>query len=171
MSTPPPIPMIFNGEAFYPLPNFMRVAREHYGAGEVVPMLRHEERSGVSHRHFFACVNEAWKNLPEDLAAEFQSADALRKHALIQTGHYDVTRTVCMFKTEALRLAAMMRQLDGYAVVIIDGKIVTRLTAKSQDMKSMDRAEFAKAKEDVLSYLADLIGVAPAELTNHARAA
>lgn len=171
MSTPPPIPMIFNGEAFYPLPNFLRVAREHYGAGEVVALLRHEERSTVTHRHFFACVNEAWQSLPQDLAERFQSADALRKHALIQTGHFNASTTVCMFKTEAARTAAMMRQVDGYAVVIVDNKMVTRLTAKSQDMKSMDKAEFAKAKEDVLSYLAAMIGVEPAALANHARAA
>lgn len=163
--SPPPIPMMFDGEAFRPLPNFLRVARSHYGEGEVVSMLRHEERSAVSHRHFFACVREAWKNLPEGLTERFQSPDALRKHALIQTGHRDASTTVCMFKTEAMRLAATMQQADDYSVIVVDGKTVTRLTAKSQDMASMGKKNFQRSKDDVLAYCADMIGVDVATLS------
>lgn len=163
--SPPPIPMMFDGEAFRPLPNFLRLARQHYGEGEIVSMLRHEERSSATHRHFFSCVNDAWHSLPEALAESFSSADALRKFALIQTGHRDVSTTVCMFKTEAHRLAATMQQADDYAVIVVDGKLVTRMTAKSMDMKSMNKAEFARAKEDVLAFLADMIGVDVATLS------
>lgn len=172
MSTPPPIPCMWDdeGDAFRPLPNFVRVARQHYGAGEVVPLIPHEERSARSHAHFFACVNEAWKNLPEHLAHRHPSADHLRKFALIQTGHHDSTVFVCKFKTEALRLAAALQALDTYAVVIVDGKTVTRLTAKSQSMQAMGKARFEQSKSDTLSYLADLIGVELGQLAQ-ARAA
>jgi len=168
--SPPPIPMIFSNDVFRPLPNFLRIAREHYGEGEIVSMLPHEERSRASHSHYFACVTEAWKNLPEHLTERYPSAEALRKHALIQTGHHDAEHFVCKFKTEAVRLAAALNSKADYSLVIIDGKIVTRLTAKSQNLQSMGKEAFAKSKDDVLSYLADLVGVTQAELSQ-ARAA
>lgn len=171
MSTPP-IPMAFDGDgAFRILPNFLRMAREHYGAGEVVPMVPREDRSPITHKHFFACVNTAWQNLPEELAERFKSADHLRKFALIQTGHRDETVYACMFKTEARRLAASLAPLDDYAVVVIDGTTVTRLTAKSQSYFNMKRQEFAQAKTDVLAYLEAMIGVEPGELGRQREAA
>lgn len=162
----PPIPCMWDeeGEAFRPLPNFLRVVRQHYGAGEVVPLITHEERSMRSHNHFFACVAEAWKNLPEDLAAEHATPEALRKFALIQTGYRDAEQFVCKFKTEAKRLAAALTTKDDYAVIVVDGKIVTRLTAKSQSLKAMGKEVFQQSKSDVLEYLAALIGVTTQQL-------
>ena len=58
------LPLRFDGEAFWPLPAFARIAAERYGAGEVVAMAPAEDRSSASHRHYFACVREAWVNLP-----------------------------------------------------------------------------------------------------------
>lgn len=166
----PPIPMIFDGDNFSPLPNFLRVARQHYGAGEIVPMAEVEAHSTRSRNHYFACVHEAWANLPEPLAERFKSDDALRKYALIQTGHRNEESTVCMFKTEALRLAAAMRPIDEFSVVVVSGKIVTRYTAKSQSIPKMGPEKFQKSKVDVLNFLADLIGVEPQALAQ-ARAA
>lgn len=166
----PPIPTMFDGEVFRPLPNFLKVARDHYGAGEIASLIRHEERSSVTHRHFFAAVNEAWQNLPEHLAERFRSADALRKNALIATGHCDAEVYVCKFKTEARRLAVALQGRDDFAVVSVDGKVVTRFTAKSQDMRSMDRETFARSKSDVLGYLSTLLGVEVGQL-QQARAA
>ena len=159
MQTAPPIPCMFDGEAFKPLPNFLRTARQHFGAGELVQLMQREDRSSASHKHFMACVNEAWKNLPEDLAQRFPSATNLRKFALIQTGHYDAAVYACKFKTEARRMAATLADLDEYAVVVVDGTMVTRLTAKSQSYFAMNRKEFAKAKEDVLAYLEGMLDI------------
>ena len=168
----PPIPMMFDEEAgaFRVLPNFLRTAREHYGAGEVVPMVPREDRSAVSHRHFMASVGEAWKNLPES-AGRFTSADHLRKFVLIQTGHRDETVYVCKFKTEANRLAATLTDVDEYAVIVVDGTLVTRWTAKSQSYFNMNRKEFQTAKRDVLEYLADMLGVPVGALAQQREAA
>lgn len=154
----PPIPMAFDGQAFRPLPNFLAMTREHYGAGEVVALVPREDRSAVSHRHFMASVGEAWKNLPES-AGRFTSADHLRKFVLIQTGHRDEAVYVCKFKTEANRLAATLTDLDEYAVIVVDGTLVTRWTAKSQSYFAMNRGEFQQAKRDVLAYLDDMLSV------------
>ena len=162
----PPIPTMFDGEAFRPLPNFLRIAREHYGLGEVAPMIRHEERSRRSHDHYFASVGEAWKNLPEHLAARHPTAEHLRKFALVQTGHYDATVYPCQFKTEARRLQAALAANDDFAAIIIDGKTVTKLTAKSQSLQAMGKTAFQKSKTDVLDYLAALIGVETEQLSS-----
>jgi hypothetical protein len=172
MTEAPPIPMMWDDAegTFRPLPNFLRVARQHYGSGGVVPLVALEERSRKSHAHYFACVHEAWVNLPEPLAVRFKSDEALRKFALIQTGHRHEQSTVCMFKTEATRLAAAMQPVDEFSVVVVSGKIVTRYTAKSQSIPKMGNEAFQKSKVDVLAYLADMIGVAP-EALSRARAA
>lgn len=169
----PPIPMMFDEEAgaFRVLPNFLRTAREHYGAGEVVPMVPREDRSAVSHRHFMASVGEAWKNLPEGLAARFTSADHLRRFVLIQTGHREEAVYVCKFKTEAHRMAASLATLDEYAVIVVDGTLVTRWTAKSQSYFHQNRKEFQAAKADVLNYLADMLGVPVGALAQQREAA
>lgn len=171
MQTAPPIPCYFDGEVFKPLPNFLPTARQHFGGGEVVQLVQREERSNVSHRHFMACVGEAWKTLPEDLAARFPTADHLRKFALIQTGHYDAAVHVCKFKTEAKRMAATLQYLDEYVVIVVDGTTVTRLTAKSQSYFAMNRQEFAKAKEDVLGYLEQMLDVPAGALGKQREAA
>lgn len=169
----PPIPCAFDGEAFRPLPSFQRTAREHYGAGEIVALAPWEERSTASHNHLFSLVAECWQNLPERYLLQpwAQTSEALRKHALISTGHCEVEAFVCMFQTEAERLATALRKTgEDYAIIVVDGKSVTRLTAKSMSRKSMDRAAFQKAKDDVLAFVSDLLGVEP-EALSRARAA
>jgi hypothetical protein len=65
----------------------MRDALPRYTArGEIITVEEVKERSAKSHRHYFAVINEAWQNLPEDLADEFPNAEALRKRALIKNG-------------------------------------------------------------------------------------
>lgn len=165
--------MMWDDEAgvLRPLPNFLRVARQHYGAGEIVSVAPFEARSQSSHNSFFAAVHQAFLNLPEDQAERFKTEDTLRKHALILTGHCDETSTVCMFKTEARRLAAaLMQRTDDYAIVVVRDRVVTRYTAKSQRLAAMGKADFEKSKVDVLGFLADMLGVEPQTLIQ-ARAA
>lgn len=167
------LPFVWNGEAMVPPPGFARRCDEAYAIGQRYVLAEVQERSSQTHRHYFALVREAWMNLPEAEAARFPTADALRKYALIRAGYCDAQQTVCKFKTEARRLAETIsaQVRDDYVLVSVDEKVVTTYRAKSQDMRSMDRATFQAAKDAVLGVLADMIGVHPTELTRRAEAA
>lgn len=167
----PPIPCVWQEGAFRPLPNFRRVAAANYGEGELISLAAVEERSEASHRHEFAWLREAWANLPEQFAADFPNPEVLRKRALIATGWCDVTDYPCVFKTEAKRTADRLRsELDDYAVVIVSDTVVRVCRAKSQARNRMKREDFEASKQDVLGWVAGLLGVTP-EALSHARAA
>lgn len=129
-----------------------------------------EHRSKVSHDHFFASVAEAYKNLPEDIAADFASEDHLRKWALIKAGFRDERSIVASSRAEALRLAAFVRPFDEFAVVVVREAVVTVYQAKSQSLRAMGKAEFQRSKDAVFDVLAKLIGTDVSEL-KQARAA
>jgi hypothetical protein len=158
------LPLRFDGEAFRPLPAFARLAVERYGVGEVVAMAPAEDRSSATHRHYFACVREAWVNLPELYAPQFPTEAHLRKFALIRAGYHNARSIVCASKAEARRIAAFVRPIDDYSIVTVDEMVVTHLTAKSQSNDEMNKAEFQASKAAVLGILADMIGVDPAML-------
>lgn len=169
--TSPPLPLMYEGNGvFRALPRAVAIAAEHFGQGEVVTMVPHEERSLASHGHYFAALHEAWLNLPEDVAARWPSEAHFRKHGLIATGHRDERSLVCASKAEAQRVAAFIRPAEEYAVITVREAVVTVYTAKSQSMRAMGKAAFAKSKDDVLAWAANLIGVSPEALTR-ARAA
>lgn len=166
----PPIPFVWDGEVFRPLPSFGNIAGAHYGAGEIVTLAPVEDRSAPSHRHYFACINEVWKNLREDQVAEFPTAEALRKKALIQVGHRDERTIVCASRAEALRVAAFLRPIDDTAVVSVSGSTVIHLTAKSQSIRAQGKQSFQEVKDRVLDVLAELIGADPTALHKQAAA-
>ncbi len=166
----PPIPCVWDGQHFTPLARFHNVAAAHYGAGEVVALVTHEERSTASHAHYFAALNEAWLNLPEDVGDRWASREHFRKHGLIATGHRDERTLVCSSKAEAQRVAAFIRPTEDYAVITVRDAVVTVYTAKSQSTKAMGREAFQKSKDDVLGWAAALIGVEP-EALSRAKAA
>ncbi|MDP1598977.1 hypothetical protein [Phenylobacterium sp.] len=153
----PTMPFRWDGEALVPMNP--RAADYHYTIGQLYRITVEDERSAASHRHYFALVNAAWENLPYPLDQQYMSATALRKHALIVTGHRDEVTTVCRNRPEASRLAEFIAPIDEYALVVCSGRLVTRYTAKSQDIPSMGKEAFQKSKSDVLEYLAGLIGV------------
>src|SRR5258708_25877309 len=129
-----------------------------------------EHRSKVSHDHFFVSVDEAFKNLPEDMADDFASPDHLRKWCLIKSGYRDERSIVASSRAEALRIAAYIRPMDQYAIVVVREATVTQYTAKSQSLRAMGRAEFQRSKDAVFGVLAKLIGTDVADL-KQARAA
>ena len=131
----------------------------HYVIGERYLLIEHEDRSMRSHRHFFACVATAWENLNEEALQEFPTPDALRKRALIRTGYRDERSIVCSTKAEALRVAAFLKPADPLALVVVHENTVTEYKAKSQSLAAMGKEEFAKSKDDVLTYLSNMIGV------------
>ena len=117
----------------------------------------HHERSHARHRAYFASLHEAWSSLSSE---RWPTPEHLRKHALIRTGWYEERLVVCGSRGEAKRLAAFIRPMDLFAVVFADEQNVVRaLTARSQSYKEMGRDDFNRSMEDVLTYVAALLGV------------
>ena len=162
------VPMVFEwtGEALVPCQP--KVADEHYVVGQRYRMAPIEERSLNSHAHYFSALTEGWQNLPEDLTERFPSVEHLRKFALIKSGFRDERSIVCSSKAEAQRLAAFIKPLDIFAVVLAREATVTVLTAKSQSMRAMGKADFEASKQAVLALVAGMIKVPLDEL--HANA-
>jgi hypothetical protein len=164
----PLIPCVWSGEAFEPRPAFRKIADAEYVIGECYVLEAQEQRSAASHRHYFAAIAEAWGNLPERLADEFPSPEHLRKKALVRAGYRDERTMVASSKAEALRLAAFVRPMDGYAVVSVSGSTVVVLTAKSQSLRAMGKEAFQASKDAVLEIVAGLVDVTPDALLRNA---
>lgn len=154
-------PVIFewDGEVMVPWPRFVKLCNAQYVVGEDYRLDVMEDRSTVSHNHYFASLSEAWKNLPEDIAERFPSTEYLRKWALVKAGYADERTFVCSTKTEAQNLAAFLRPLDQYAVIVVKEKTVKVYNAQSQSTKAMGAKEFQDSKQKVLDIIAGLIGV------------
>ena len=152
-------------------PKVPRLADKHFVVGMEYMLVPHEERSMRSHRYFFASVNEAHKNLPDDLAERFATPDHLRKNALIQAGYRDERTFVAASKAEAVRLAAFLKPIDEYAVVVVRGSTVTSYTAKSQSVRAMGKAQFRESMDKVLDTVAAMIGTSKETLTANAETA
>lgn len=161
----PPIAFTWTGEHMAPLnPHWGRRADAQFVVGGTYTLVPHEERSGNSHRHYFASVTELWHSLPEHLSIEFPTPEHLRKRALIRCGYRDQRSIVCASHAEALRVAAFIRPADSYAEVSVSGAVVVHLTAHSQNLKSMDRKTFGESKGKVLDWISYLVGVEPSHV-------
>lgn len=116
------------------------------------------QRSSETHRHLFACLKNAWENLPEDLAVQFPSPEALRKWGLIQIGHCTMTRLAFANNTEAMKAATLMREIDGYSEIGVNGNTVVMRRARSIAVRAVSSAEFKEIKDKLLTTLSQLIG-------------
>lgn len=172
MTSGAPLSMLWDGEALRPAsPFWARQCDKELVIGERYEFIEHHDRSSNSHRHYFAAVTEAWRNLPEDLASRFPTAEHLRKYALIQCGYADSHTLICSSKAEALRLAAFVTPCDAFSVVKVTNAAVERFTAKSQSSKAMGKKDFQESKDAVLDYVAGMIGVARQQLATAGKAA
>ena len=141
-----------------------------FGEGEIVMFERHEERSMVSHNHYFACVAEAWNNLPEQ-DERFPTPDALRKWALIRSGYCTKTEIVLDTPEQAATVASFTGNAEG-VIIVVRENIVVKYTAMSQSVAAMGKQEFQKSKDIVLDTIAELIAVKRRKLeANAGRAA
>lgn len=166
---PPPILFAWDGDAMVPAgSHWIRQANKHFVVGQRYPLEVREERSSQSHAHYFACINDAWQNLPESLAERFPTPDHLRKWALIRCGYADERSVVCGSKAEAQRVAAFIKPMDEFAVVMAKDAVVTVWTAKSQSMKAQGKKAFQESKDKVLDFVASLIGTTRDELAKNA---
>lgn len=166
-----PVIYIWNGEAMQPLPHFAKLCDKQFVVHEEYRLAELEERSRATHNHFFASVEEAWSNLPEDIADRWMTAEHLRKYSLIKAGYFDERSIVCASKAEALRVAAFVKPMDEYAIVLCREATVTVFTAKSQSLRAMGKKEFQDSKSKVLDYVASLIGITSENLVKETKTA
>lgn len=164
----PALPYIWTGYAFEPLGGFRKAADREFVIGQVYRMEEVQQRSDASHRHEFAAIAEAWKNLPESLADLYPSPEHLRKRALIEGNYYNETIIDCGSKAAALRVAAFARSEDEFALVITRGTAVVVRKAKSQSRRAMSPAEFQASKEAVLGIVSAMVGVTADKLASEA---
>lgn len=151
-------------EVMKPQPRFMLLAQKQYVIGEHYMLAVSEERSDQSHRHYMACVEQAWLNLSPKLTAEIRTATNLRKRALIQSNYCD-EEVIDLSDRKAVVRALKQPPKDSYVEIEMRGHTMIRRTARSQSYKSMKKDEFERSKADVLALLADMIGVKLEELT------
>jgi hypothetical protein len=121
----------------------------------------HHERSYQRHKAYFASLHEAWSSLRVD---DFPTPEHLRKFALIKTGHYDERVLACDTAAQAERVSSFVRPLDEFSIIVRADNLVRVWTAKSQSYKAMGRDEFNRSMDEVLDYVADLVGVRREEL-------
>ncbi len=158
MSAPiAPLAFRWDGESMVPVSAV--AADRQYAIGETYRLVPYEGRSHRSHNHYFAAVEEAWRNLPETLADQFPTPEHLRKYALIKAGYRDQTTIALATKEDAKRIARVVRGLDEFALVTVVGTIITVYTARSQSTRAMGAKTFQQSKNDVLDVLAGMIGV------------
>ncbi len=162
----PPMAFQWDGEAM--VPRMPKLADRHFVVGEVYRLVEHHDRSRATHNHYFAVINEAWLNLPEREAERFPTSEHLRKWCLIKSGYRDEKSIAAGSKAEAQRIAAFVRPIDGFAVVVVSEAVVTVYTAKSQSMRAMGKQAFQASKQAVLDIVAGMIDVAPATLRRYA---
>lgn len=65
---------------------------------------------------------------------------------------------VCSSKAEAQRIAAFMRPIDEYAIIIASEAAVRVFTAESQSHKAMGAERFQQSKQAVLEFIDELLG-------------
>ena len=155
----------WNGEAM--IPAKPKLADKEFVVGRRYWLEEVSERSWASHQHQFAWIGEAWRNLPDALAETFPSPEHLRKAALIATGWFREMIIEAGSAAAALRVAAYAKGRDEFAHVVTRGPTVTVRWARSQRMHGLDRmnkAEFQQSKDDILTWIAALVGVEPDEL-------
>jgi len=156
-----PFPFTWDGERMLTKDSAYWRARaaERWEVGRLYNLVEYRERSGASHNHEFAWLDDAWKNLPEGVDAMYPTPQHLRKRALIDAGYFDEEIIDVGTHDAALRVASFVRRKDDFAMVIVrDGFVFVR-TAKSQSRRAMKKKEFQDSKQAVMDRVEDIIGV------------
>jgi len=167
-----PITFRWEGDCFVPASSFWAgKADKALVVGDVYRLVEHHDRSMNSHRHYFAVIAEAHKNLPDEMLEQYPNPEALRKKALIWKGYRDERTLVASSKAEAERMSAFIKPMDDLAVVTVRDCVIRVWTAKSQSVRAMGNRDFQQSKSDVLDFVADLIGVDLDTLSSNAGAA
>jgi hypothetical protein len=158
--------MMWRDGVFIPHDRIKRYCDDTFGEGEIVTFERHEERSTVSHNHYFASIQTAWDNLPEK-DDRFPNPEALRKWALIKAGYCTEATTVLDTEEQANTIAGFMGHQEG-VIIVVKGPVIKKYTAKSQAVAAMGKQEFQRSKDAVLDIIAQLIEVSRKRLEDNA---
>lgn len=156
-----PLTFRYEGEGnFAPASDYWaRRADLAYVVGELYQMVPHEDRSQATHNHFFASIGNAWQNLPDAMLDEYPTAEHLRKKMLVKCGYADERSIVCASKAEAQRVAAFVKPIDEYAIVVVREAVVRVYTAQSQNTRAMGKKAFQESKQAVLDAIDALLEV------------
>jgi hypothetical protein len=163
-----PIHAIWTGKSFVPENRDLNYCKNFFGVGEVFMLDPEQERDMNSHRHYFAQLKEAWRNLPEKLDAKYPTEDIFRKKLLVECGYFHLSEVVCDTVRDAATVAAFMAPLDPAATIVVRGRVILKYVAQSQSVVAMGRKEFQQSKWDVLNAAATLIDVTPKQLEKNA---
>lgn len=121
-------------------------------------------RSMAHHRFWFALLNDAWENLPDEWQARFPEPEALRKHLLIKAGWCDAREFVADSPEAAATVAAALRWSEPYSAVVVRDNVVFAYVARSQKLTAQNRKEFVAVTERAQHVLAGILGCDIAEL-------
>ncbi len=155
--------------AMVPLPRYANVAKRQFGeAGSEHVLEAISERSMASHSQFFAAVNDAFNNLPENVSARWPTAQHFRKWCLIECGYFEEKEIVCLSEQRAAETALFVRDLDEYARIHVHGHTVLVRRAKSQSRGKMQKDEFEASKKAVLDLAEQFVGVSRSQMMKHA---
>lgn len=155
-----PLPMVWTDDGvFKPLERYAKRADQQFAVGEIYRVTVEEERSMASHGAYFAQLKRIHDNLPEKIAQEFPTVEHFRKRALIRTGFCSHRHIVLQSDRDALTVAAMMGEVDEYALVEVKGNVVHVYRPQSQSVQAMKKEEFEASRIAVLELGARLIGV------------
>lgn len=124
-----------------------------------------KQRSAETHDHYFALLQRAYDNLPENMRDDFGDVEHLRAWALVKAGFRTQRSVLCDSPDEARRVAACVRLAAPLSFLQLTGTIVTVYAAKSQSMRAMGKDEFQRSKDAVLRVLSELLGVDVSELS------
>jgi len=161
-------PLTFRYIDGHMVPRSRAQADRYYAEGELYALEETHARSDATHRHFFATLHDAWLNLPETMAPQYQTPEHFRKRLLIQAGYCDEQQIVFATENDAVKAASLVLGRDDYCVTNVEGRTLTIWTAKSQSVRAMGAKDFQASKTAVLELAASLIGTTPETLTQNA---
>ena len=163
-----PIYCEWDGEAFRPLQRHAKQCASSYVIGERYFIEAQAPRDMRQRRAYFAGLNDAWRNLPEEIAEQFPSADHLRKHALCRTGYCTESKQLFTTPRDAVLAAAFAATASDFSIVVVSGAAVRVWKPESQSVKAMGADRFNQSIRDVEMFVAGLIGVTPDALAREA---
>src|ERR1019366_3886061 len=160
------LPMLWKweGDSMRPIGRYAKEADASFVIGSNYRLGPVDERSDISNDHQFAWINEAWQQLPEDIADQYPSPTHLRKRALIEAGFYDEMAIDAGSNAAAIRVAAGFRSHDEFVIAVIHGPVVLVRTAKSQKRRLMGARDFQRSKTAIMEIIAAMVGVKPEDL-------
>jgi hypothetical protein len=158
--------------AWQPLPAFAEDCDKEFVLHEERWLDAHHDRSMASHSHYFAALNTAWANLPEEWSVRFPNPKALRKWLLIETGWcIEMEPYVLTTIAAAFRLChELTRQYPDDRIYVNpdDPRQIVWKQAKSQSLRGMGKKDFQRSKDDVLNKASELLEVSREELDSNA---